>query len=296
MTSEIVGGLPTALVDALAGQGGALVDLLGARVDAALSTERLSKRSGSLTAALKADNAEANAAGEVRDGVFVASRQVVARMTRITPEASNRYISTVVPILSKVEKTADDKPAVITADGLTAPLDGDLSKLNADLVFDLGTVQFQSSDFFGEILKATSNRAFGSVGQKVPPFKASVRRGVVNYERFVMPTGEFELATEGQVDLVKRKMRLTVWVPVFALADEISGALRLGSLPGLRDVSSIPLKVTGDIDNPRTDVDWERLGKDIIKLPGDAAAGAGGGVEEVIRGIGDLFEKKRKKK
>ncbi|MFM9957990.1 MAG: hypothetical protein ACKVZJ_07925 [Phycisphaerales bacterium] len=296
ITSQIVGGLPTPLVDALAGQKGALVDLLGARVDATLDTDRLSKRSGTLAAILRAEYAEASAAGEVRDGVFVSSKQVVARMTRITPEASKRYISTVVPVLSKVEKTADDKPAVITADGLTAPLDGDMSKLNADLVFDLGTVQFQSSDFFGEILKATSNQSFGKVGQKIPPFKAKIRQGVVNYDRFSMPTGEFELATEGQVDLVKRKMRLIVWVPVFALADEISGALRLGNLPGLRDVSSIPLKISGDIDNPKTDVDWERLGKDIIKLPGDAAEGTGEGVDQIIKGIGDLFDKKRKKK
>lgn len=294
LTANVDGGLPTPLLDALAGQKGALIDLLGARVDTRIATNKLSKTSGSLTADLSADNATANAAGDVRDGVFVATSTVTARMSRITPEASKRFISTVVPLLDKVEKTADDKPAVITATGLTAPLDGDMSKLNADVTFDLGTVQFQSSDFFGRILNATSNRSFGKVGQKIPPFNAKIRQGVVNYERFVVPTGEFELATEGKVDLVKRKMRLTVWVPVLALADEISGALKLGDLPGLRNVSSVPLKISGDLDNPDTDIDWDRLGKDIIRLPGDAADGAGKGVDEILKGVGDLFKKRKK--
>lgn len=295
VTSKIDGGLPTPLIDALAGQGGALVDLLGARVDTSITTNRLGKQSGTLAATLLADNANASAEGSVQGGVFTASKQVVAKMSRITPEASKRYISTVVPILDKVEKTRDDKPAVITADGLTAPLDGDMSKLNADLMFDLGTVQFQSSDFFGEILKATSNAAVGKVGQKIPPFKAKVRQGVVNYERFTVPTGEFEISTEGRVDLVKKKMRLTVWVPLPALADEIAGALKLGSLPGLRDLNVIPLKMSGDLDKPDIDVDWERMGNDILKAPGKAAEGAGGGVEDLIKGVGDLFKKKKKK-
>jgi hypothetical protein len=295
VTSKIEGGLPTPLLDALSGQAGALVDLLGARVDTAINTTRLGKQSGTLSANLVADNATASAEGEIRAGTFVAGKQVIARMSRISPEASKRFISTVVPILDKLEKTKDDKPAVITADGLTAPLDGDMSKLNADLMFDLGTVQFQSSDFFGEILKATSNKSVGRIGQKIPPFKAKVRQGVINYERFTIPTGEFELSTEGKVDLVKKKMRLTVWVPLFALADEITGLLKVGSLPGLGDLSSIPLKISGDLDKPDIDIDWEKMGQDILKVPGKAADGAGGGVDELIKGVGDLFKKKKRK-
>lgn len=296
VTSNVKGDLPTPLLDALSGQQGALVDLLGQRVDTRIVTTSLSKTGGQLDADLTADNASAAAKGEIRAGVFVASQPVFARMTRITAEASKRFISTVIPILDKIEKTADDKPAVITATNLTAPLDNDMSKLNGDVVFDLGTVQFKASDFFGEILKATSNAALGKVGQKIPPFKAQIRQGVVTYERFTIPTGEFDLSTEGRVDLVKKKMKVTVWVPVLALADEITGALKVASLPGLRELSSIPLKISGDLDNPDTEIDFERLGKDIIKLPGDAAGGAGEGVEDILKGVGDLFKKKKRKK
>lgn len=294
VTAKIDGGLPTPLIDALAGQGGALVDLLGSRVDTAISTSRLSKQAGSLSANLMAENANAFAEGEVRGGAFAASKQVVVRMHRITPEASKRFISSALPILDKVEKTADDKPAVITADGFTAPLDGDMRKLNGDLVFDLGTVQFQSSDFFGKILKATSNRSMGKIGQKIAPFTAQVREGVVNYNRFAIPTGEFEMSTEGKVDLVRKKMKLTVWVPAFALADEIAGMLKLRSLPGLKEVSSIPLSVTGDLSKPDIGIDFGRMGQDILNAPGKSAEGAAGGVEDIVKGVGDLFKKKKK--
>lgn len=294
LTAEVDGGLPTALLDALSGQGGALVDLLGARVDTRISTDKLGRDSGSLSASLKADNAQAGAKGTVRAGAFTASEPVEVRMTRITPEAGKRYVTSVLPILANLEKTGDDKPAVITATGLTAPLDGDLKKLNGDIVFDLGTVQFRSSDFFGEILKATSNASFGKVGQKIPPFKAKVREGVVEYEKFVVPTGEFDLVTKGKVDLVRRRMNITVWVPVFALTDELVGALRIGSLPGLRELSGLPIKFSGDLKDPDKSIDTEQLGKDILNVPAGAAGGAAGGVEDAIKGIGDLFKKKKK--
>jgi len=294
VTAKIEGGLPTPLIDALAGQGGALVDLLGARVDTKISTARLSKQAGSLSASLFAEHANATAEGEVRGGAFVASKQVVVRMHRITPEASKRFIRSALPLFDKLEKTADDKPAVVTADGFTAPLDGDMRKLNADLMFDLGTVQFQSSDFFGKILKATSNRSMGKIGQKIAPFSAQVREGVVNYNRFTIPTGEFEMSTEGKVDLVKKKMKLTVWVPAFALADEIGGMLKLRSLPGLNEVSSIPLSVSGDLNNPDIGIDFGRMGQDILSAPGKSAGDAAGGVEDIVKGVGDLFKKKKK--
>jgi len=295
VTANVTGGLPTPLLDALAGQKGALVDLLGARVDTKIAAAGLSKSAGTLDATLTADNANANAKGSVKAGVFNASEPVVARMNRITPEAGKRYIGSVLPILDKIEKTPDDKPAVITATNLTAPLDGDLKHLNADVVFDLGTVQFKSSDFFGEILKATSNASFGKVGQKIPPFKAKVREGVVEYEKFTLPTGEFELATQGKVDLVKKKMKLTVWVPIFALADELVAKFGAG-LPGLKNIANLPLKISGDLDDPDISIDGEQLGKDIVNIPGAAAGGAAGGIEDTLKGIGDLFKKKKKKK
>ena len=71
ITAKVTGTLPTAVVDALANQRGALVDLLGATTALDLDAQSLSRTSGRLNAKMKADNAVAVIPGSGSDEAII---------------------------------------------------------------------------------------------------------------------------------------------------------------------------------------------------------------------------------
>lgn len=257
ITAKVTGTLPTAVVDALSNQDGALVDLLGATTALDLDAQDLSRESGRLKARMKADNAVAGVSGTVAGSRFSADEAVSITVSRITPALSARYLESIIPIISKVEKTAADEPAVITAERLTLPTDGDTRKINGEVRVDPGTMQFETSDFFGEIVKVAGGKARGQVGKRVKPFEFVAREGVVTYEKIELPLGEFAIETRGTVDLNTRRLDVVTFVPFYAVAEEIAGAL--ANVPGIEKLTQIPIRTHGSLDNPKSDVQLDLL-------------------------------------
>lgn len=267
-------GVPTALIDAIANQRGLLVEALGPTVSATVRTQGFGESGGNLTADLTSARAEAHLKGSIRAGAFVTTEPAQVTLKTITPELGKDLIKGL-PLIGTLEKRVEDGPAVLRATGLTLPLDGDLRKLNGQVVFDLGQARFQSSKVFGQILRIIGEERAATVGQRLEPFTVAVRDGVATYERFTVPLGEFSFATEGTVDLVNRRLDVVTLIPFGALSDEAANSLNaglgrlLGGLPGVERATMVPFRTSGSFDQPETRPDMDlfarQLGRTLLR-------------------------------
>ena len=295
ITANAKGSVPTAVLDALANQKGLLVDLLGGTTNLDAAARNLSKNSGDLNFLLTTDNARATLAGAVIDNTLRTSEPASITLTRITPELSARYIETVVPLMKGVEKSDQDEPATITGTNLTLPTDGNTRNLNGLISADLGTVRFESSDWFGELLKIAGGKASGKVGERIKPFDFVVRQGVVTYEKIEIPVGEFIVESGGTIDLNEKYMDIITFIPLDALADELARAIP--NIPGISGLTRIPIRTHGPFGKTRNEPQFDRIITDNIPgaleqvIPKDIKEKLPAGIGDTIK---DIFKQKKK--
>ncbi len=282
--------IPTELLDGLANQGGLLVDALGERVNFSASAQNLSKNAGTLRASAGSPNATATVQGRMANGVFVVDPASNATVSRVTTDLTDRFRAAI-PIVSRFEKTERDEPLRVTLDSpVVVPIDGTFDALNGDLTLDLGTASFATSDMFSKVLRVVQQRDAGQVGRRMPAIKFHMRDGVVTFDRYPLPLGEFTVHTEGVINLSSRRVKirsgsdrdaknflepghmevLTV-VPAGAVALETldvlgSGLLNLPGrvLPGLNTLTNVPFRTRGPIADPKTDVAVDLIGNQLI--------------------------------
>lgn len=302
-TLDATGELPSALLDALANQGGRLAELLGPTVRSQIAARNLSRRSGTLSAGMNSHRAEGRLEGRVEDGVFVATAPATFTLHEITPEFSKMTLDFLFPFVTNLEKRREDGPARLTmtnirtpieatidSDGDNAPDKLDMRRLNGDARLDLGQVRFETSSLLGRVLKPIGIRGSGKTLDKFPPIEVKVRDGVATYERTRIPLGEFAVESRGTVDLHRERMDLVVYVPLFALVDEIAGAF--GRVPGLDRLTMVPLRLRGRFGDvspqPAPDLLLEEIG---TNLPREILDRTIGPLEDLLKGGG----KKKKK-
>lgn len=285
VTMNARGDVPTMLIDAFARTDGAAYDLLGPITTIDLRAAGLSRTSGHALLNVISDHVRGSIEGDANDGVFAAADGARLTVTRISQDISERYLETVLPFLTRFEKTSDDDPAVVVAEGLTLPMDGNMATLNGIVNVDLGTVQFDTSEFFGNVLERTNNNRTGSLGGKVEPFLITINRGVMSYERTKIPTGEFVIETRGTVDLVTNRMEIILYLPFSALSGDLRSAFR--RVPGLDGfVGMAPIRIKGAFGSPKVEP-----ALDLVVSEGVPEA-----AEKVIdnlikKGLEDLFKK-----
>ncbi|MBN4060355.1 hypothetical protein JYT11_00760, partial [Planctomycetaceae bacterium AH-315-I19] len=209
----------------------------------------LSRDSGHAALSVEAEHVRGAIEGDAKQGVFHAADGARITVMHISKDISERYIETVLPFLTRFEKTAQDDPAEFTADGLTIPLGNDMTKLNGRVRMDLGTVQFSTSTLFGDILDATNNNRTGSLGGRVDPILLTIDKGVLSYERTKIPTGSYVMETRGTIDLVKQKMEIILYLPLSALSKDLRNAF--GRVPGLDDFGLVPIRIKGALNKPK---------------------------------------------
>ena len=277
------------LLDAAAQMQGLLVDLLGPNTQVEIEASEMSRSTGSIAVKARTDYAEASIAGTLRDGALYCPQEVMVTLSRVSPQLSARALKRIMPLLDGVEKTTDDRPAIIRAENFVVPINGDLSKLNGHLYVDLGTLQFSTSGFVAKLLESTHNRAAGTIGRRVEPFEITISNGIATYARTTIPMGEFNLETRGTVDIAGGSMNLVLFLPLFALADEVVQGI--GAVPGLNRLTMIPFRVKGPVENPRVDLAPDLLPEALIpNIIQDIAGEAGGEVGDIIKGAGKLLE------
>lgn len=226
--------VPTALVDALAGQGGLLMDALGPTIAVSLRAESLAvgAGTGTLLAEARSDRANATIQGRMTPGLFIIDQAPIdIRVTQITPELSRR-LTHGVPVIASLEKTPDLQPATVAGRDLRVPTDGNLANLNGDVEIDPGTVRFATSPLFARVLAKGNQRSEGAAGERLQPLKVEVRQGVVRLSKWELPLGEFKILTEGTVNLVSKDVDVITWIPLSALSEEAARAFQTTDLLG----------------------------------------------------------------
>lgn len=267
-------GFPTAIADALGRQRGLLIEMLGPTMTVGVEASgvALSKTGdrGKLDAKFSSPRADANLKGVVREGRFIAQGPVTVSLDEITPVLGARLVSGL-PAVGVFEKRREDGAASLTAAGLTIPVDGDLRKLNGDFTLKFGLVRFQTGGTFAGILRGLGQREQGALGRRVQPFHAVIKDGVMTYDRYTLPLGEFSVDTVGTVDLAERRMDVVTYIPLGALSDEAAGRFNtgvgklFGELPVLDRATMMPWRTSGGFDGPKTEPDLELF----IKQLGD---------------------------
>ncbi len=287
---------PTPIVDQLAKQKGVLVELLGPTIDVQAQGRNLSagggadlkNASGSLQVKASSARASAEINGDIQQGVFKQTGPITARITQISPQLI-KTMGGAVPLVDTVEKTAQDEPGKFDGKGLSVPLDGDISKLAGDLEISPGVARFTTKSIFSTIIESLGGNSGGAIGQRLEPFKVHADRGVLTYERFTLPVGQFNVETRGTVDLVRRQMDVVTYAPLGALTDKALGQLNTGIAGklGLFDkLTMVPITTKGPIDGAKTELDLGLFAKEqgdkLLKEPG-----------KLIENVLDLFGKNK---
>lgn len=271
---------PIALVDAIAQQKGLLLEALGPIGQLKFGAEGLTQVgdgfAGKVFINASSARASANLAGRLEDGALVNNTPAVFTLSEVSRTLGQKFL----PKVGTFEKLREDGPAKITITNLRAPIDGDLAKLNGDLVFELGQARFSTDDLLGSVLKAIGGKEAGKIGQRIEPFKAQIRNGVMTYEKFSLPLGEFALTTRGSVDLVQQNLDLVTYLPLGAVSDEAAKLFSkgIGAISGnaLQASSQLPFRIKGGMGDPKIEPDLklfaeeavDNLTEDLKKDPG----------------------------
>ncbi|TVQ60494.1 MAG: hypothetical protein EA378_11525 [Phycisphaerales bacterium] len=295
--------VPTALVDALAQQNGLLVDILGSEISAKLRARELGVAGdtigGYFELTASSPRATAELQGRVRDNVLALSSMEILRITQIAPELAQRFTAGL-PLVSGFEKQSGDEPATVTVTDLRLPLDGNLANLAGAIAIDPGVGRFFTGELFSSLLRVEREH---TIGQSLPPLQLTADAGVLKYDRFVLPLGEFSFETSGSVDLLRQQIDVLTWIPLGALTEEAAGAFNTslvsrlgGDIPGLGRDTMMPFRTRGSLSNPSTAPDLEtfiqtapdRLAPDILERLLDGNTG-----REIERGLRDLLRRNR---
>src|SRR5262249_52178051 len=141
--------VPTGLVDALAAQGGMLVDVLGPRLDVAVHSDSISQADGTFTASMVSEKANVQCdRGSMKDGVLRLEKvqgknEALLARAGLTPLFSQKVVGSLVPALVNLEKPQGAEPVLLAVEQLAVPLDADLSKLDALVRLNLGEVSYK---------------------------------------------------------------------------------------------------------------------------------------------------------
>lgn len=269
--------ISTAIVDALGHQGGLLTEGLGPKVDLDIKTEGLSKAGGTLNIVAVSSRAEARVPGTVRNGAFVVTTPAggkplqLVTLNEATPQLGKMLVQGL-PAVGSFEKRKEDGPATVNVYSLAVPIDGDLRKLNGQMVVDLGAARFATSEAFGALMKIARQNVSGQIGRHMDPFEVTFKNGVGSYDKVLIPLGEFRVGTSGTFDLVNRQMDVVTYIPFGALTDEAAGKLNSGLgkflngiVPKIEEATMVPFRTRGSFDSPKTEPDVSEFGKNFIK-------------------------------
>jgi hypothetical protein len=285
MTGDLP-AIPSALVDALLKQEGLIEDALGPVASVRINVERyplgqVVQGDGPppvVSIQAESQRAKADVRGTIRDNTFVSERPMEVTIVELTQELAKRLIKGL-PLMGTLTKSPQDAPALIVGSNLTVPMGNDMTKLNGSFRIDPGEARFDTSTGFARLLKGVGQRESGVVGRRLQPVNVRVVSGIATYEKWSLPVGEFEVQTEGTVDLVKRTMDVVTYVPFSELSESAAGVLNtsvrqvLGPTGGsiVNAATMVPIRTSGPLDNPTTGVDSRLFLENIRKnlRPGD---------------------------
>lgn len=279
--------IPSALIDALAKQGGMLVDLLGPSVNVQAQADRVpmgslmggdaGQASGRVSAKSRSARSGVDVVGTVGSGVFRTEGDARITLTEITPELGRRLAKNTVVFQEMSKVQGLDTPMTITAVELSAPL-ADLAqdlnlppelrerrrmeRLNGRITIDPGTLWLASADLLGRLFKDKPVRPEGVQGKPIEPLVLDVRNGRVSFnvagyngnqpqlQRWKIFLDGAPAEVSGFVDLASKDVDIMLWVEFQSMGRSVVD----GVFKGFSVVGGVLGAVTGQGD-PKDKVD-----------------------------------------
>ena len=284
-------GIDTRLIDALCNSGGVLSDSIGSPATLELfATDIL--ENPTLIAGGSTEKATFEASIGIAEGNVFSIKETTSRAdVLLTTSLTKHVLKDLGPILSDIRSV--DRPISITISNASASLEGDLSKLNADIRIDIGAVELDSGSITMQLLPSFKSSHVITVPAFFEPIQIEIRNGVVKYKEFrITIDNKYAIPHSGTINLITRKLDLKSAVPLTGLGHSIK------ELRNLETDIDVPLRTTGTIEDYVTTVDPsfdlnKVLERVAIELIGDAiedALGAGNdGSVDPIKLIEDLL-------
>lgn len=284
-----VANLPTALVDALAGQNGLLVDVLGPEMNFKLAGAWPSAAGDPLRAEMTSSTASVKLEADLNGMVLSAPETGgIDAQLPLSPLFSERIVGKLLPLCVNARKPQGASPVNLSVRKFQLPLDGDLSKLNAVVELELGDILYDLLPGLSSALAPLGLQGASQGTAKLGKMTLPIVNGVVSYDRLPISIGGKEIAFRGAFDLAKLEFDLATDVPLDALGSKVSG--ELDKLRQYLDPNMlVPVQLKGTWKSPKLRL-ADDFTKNILKEAAEKAAG-----DALKGGLQDLLGGKKKK-
>lgn len=241
-------GIDVHLLDALGDCNGMLVDTLGSplaveiKATNILGTPRVTAGGTSPKAAFESVLVFSDAV--VSTAVNTSTRAELQLSTKLT----SRLLKDLGPVLSDIRSVRH--PIRMNITHAKASLEGDLSKLHADVRIDIGEVALDSGSLTMQLLPLFNTKHVEVVPAYFDPIHIEIRNGIATYKEFRLTlANKYSIPYSGTIDLTTRRLQLKSAIPLTGLGYSIK------ELRGLATDIDVPVLITGTIDKPVVDVD-----------------------------------------
>ena len=269
-----VSDAPTHVADALLGLEGLLVAAIGPQTSASFKASNFSPQSGAIRGELTATNGSLQGRIVGRDNALILPRKTPLKAElQITPPLRQRLLAKIHPVLADIRST--EQPVRMSIEAGLLPLDGDVSRMKANIEITIGNVEFNSGSVTLGLLTILNASNAKTIPGRIEPIIAKIRKGVVTYDRFEVIIDKYTLAYSGRIDLNTQTVDIRTEIPLDALAVTIK------ELQGYADQIVVPLVTRGKFGNLKT-----RIDPDFDMAGAIAEAGLTGLLKEGLGGKG----------
>lgn len=249
------GGLPTRLIDELAGQDGLLLDALGSAFDLEVDGRWPATAGEPATLNLRSELAGIELRGGFEDGLLTArGEQGLDVRLGLGPLFSRRVVGSLLPLLVGLEQTPGAEPVRLEVRDFDLPLDGDLTRLRGQLNLSLGEVSYEILPELGLNLRQLAGAHAGRWVANIEPIGLSIEGGRVSYQGLAFDIGGQRVPIEGSLGLGDGGLSLTCKLPVGVLSRDLDA--KLGQVRQLLGGEvMVPIEIGGTIRKPRLKIE-----------------------------------------
>lgn len=111
----------------------------------------------------------------------------------------------------------------------------------------------------------------------MPPLKVTIDKGLVSYEPYALPFGEFKIESQGYINLSSQarsiggdkplpagQLQVLTFIPSGAFAAEAVPGLASLPLPLVGDLARLPIRTNGLIAQPSSNIAVDLVGKEAV--------------------------------
>ena len=246
--------VPSAFLDEVLASKGLSAGVLGPELTARVQADGLDADDAIVLLELDSALAEARLRGAFFDGRFALvpeSTDVPGDESHVgfslTPLSNQALVGQLVPVLASVESADPEHRAMLRFEEAALPLDGDLSRLDATVVLDLGRVRARllpalATDLFpGRTLEQV---------EELDPLRLEIRGGRIAYDELPLSIDGRELPLEGSFDLASRALSLRTSIRLDQIGGDV-GRFLAEAKDVLPAELRVPLEVAGTPRSPR---------------------------------------------